>query len=64
MNLLSSVFEAIAQFFGFIKADKDLYNTDEMKANSQASLIAKDKAKAISDINDSSLDKLREDVAE
>ena len=64
MNLITSVFEAVAQFFGFIKADKDLHNTDVMQANAQAEELAKIKAKAVADVNDVNLDNLRKDVAE
>jgi hypothetical protein len=64
MNLLASFFEAIAQFFGFIKQDQDYHNSLEMKANADAKQIAQDKGDAIADVNDSDLKKLREDVAE
>lgn len=64
MNFIASVFQAIAQFFGFINADRDLHNTDVIQANAQAEELAKIKAKAVTDVNSEDLDNLRKDVAE
>ena len=64
MDLIASIFQAIAQFFGFMKQDQDYRNSVDIKSNVEAETIAKDKKLAIVDINDPDLEKLRKDVAE
>lgn len=64
MNFITSIFEAIANFFGFAKDKQTLENTPQMVANAQAKQLAKDKADAVADINADNLDNLRKDVSE
>jgi len=63
-DLISSLFSAISGFFGFSKQEQSLNNTPEMQSNADAKVVQADKTKAINDVNNPDITKLREDVAE
>jgi hypothetical protein len=63
MDFISSLFNAIASFFGFVKDKQTLENTPVIIANAQAEQIAKNKAQAVTEVN-GDLNKLREDVSQ
>lgn len=63
-DFISSLFSAIANFFGFSKQEQSLNNTPEMQSNADAKVVQADKIQAINDVNNPDITKLREDVAE
>jgi len=63
-NFIASLFSAIANFFDFSKQKQSLNNTAEMQSNADAKIVQADKTKAINDVNNPDITKLREDVAE
>ena len=64
LNILSSVFSAIASFFGFAKDKQALENTTDMQSNANAKLIQDVRDKAINDINSPTLDQIRKDMTQ
>lgn len=64
LSILSGVFNAIANFFGFAKDSLSVKNTPELQSNAEAKTVEKEKAKAIQDVNNNDLTDLRNDVAE
>jgi len=63
-DFIASLFSAIANFFDFSKQKQLLNNTPEMQSNADAKIVQADKTKAINDVNNPDITKLREDVAE
>lgn len=63
-DFIASLFSAIANFFDFSKQKQALKNTPEMQSNADAKIVQADKTKAINDVNNPDITKLREDVAE
>jgi len=63
-DFIASLFSAIANFFDFSKQKQSLNNTAEMQSNADAKIVQADKTKAINDVNNPDITKLREDVAE
>ena len=63
-NFIASLFSAIANFFDFSKQKQALKNTPEIQSNADAKIVQADKTKAINDVNNPDITKLREDVAE
>ena len=63
-DIITSIFSAIGNFFGFAKEKQSLENSPEMQANAQAKLIEQDKTRAAIDVGNLDLTKLRNDVSE
>jgi len=63
-DFIASLFSAIANFFDFSKQKQALKNTPEIQSNADAKIVQADKTKAINDVNNPDITKLREDVAE
>lgn len=64
MNVVSSLFSAIAEFFGYQRKKLELTNTAPMQAREQAATDQETKDAAARNIAEGNIDQLRKDLAE